>query len=115
MHPSLSAAFFFHRHPLTQNDALLCDVQEQQQQLGQQLIQQLEQLHSAVQAGVAVDPVTMAAAATAAAAATGSGSATGADTAAAVGHPAVAVSFLRDLAAFGKGVAAGRQPWTGPL
>lgn len=88
---------------------LWCNLQDQQQQLGQQLTQQLEHLHRAVQAGVAVDPVTMAAAATAAAAATGQGAAIAAHTAAAVGHPAVAVSFLKDLAAFGKGVAAGMQ------
>ncbi len=88
---------------------MLC-VQDQQEQLGQQLTQQLEQLHRAAQAGVAVDPVTVAAAATAAAASgAGLSPAVGAHSTAAVGHPAVAASFLQDLAAFGKGAAAGTQ------
>lgn len=84
---------------------LLCIVQAEQQKLGQQLTQQLEQLHRAAQAGVAVDPVALAAAA-GAAARTWPGL-TPPHTAAAVGHPAVAASFLRELAAFGKGAAAG--------
>lgn len=88
--------------------ACVCAVQAEQRELGQQLMQQLEQLHRAVQAGVAVDPVVLAASA-GAAASTAPGL-TPPHAAAAVGHPAVAASFLQDLAAFGKGAAAGVTP-----
>lgn len=107
-------------------------LQGEQQQLGRQLVSQLESLHRAVQAGSAVDPVVTAAAASAAATAAtaapgpllrfssgatagdsdgvaGAGGGTDGSVAcrSAVGHPAVAVSFLQDLAAFGKSAAAG--------
>jgi hypothetical protein len=94
-------------------------VQAEQWQLGQQLRQQLVQLHTAAQAGVAVDPVLLAAAASAAATAEAPGAAPGVasavvmsaegdpcDAAAVQSRPG-AVQFLQDLAAFGKSAAAG--------
>lgn len=84
-------------------------MQEEQRQLGDVLLQQLEQLHTAAHAGSAVDPVLMAAVASAAGSASGCGGWQAAAAACpnAVGHPAVAVRFLEDLAAFGKQAAAG--------
>lgn len=102
-------------------------MQAEQWQLGQQLRQQLVQLHTAVQAGIAVDPVLIAAAVSAAAAAADPTAVTGGacpaagaaavasaeggpclPTATAAVHPrAGAVQFLQDLAACGKSAAAG--------
>jgi hypothetical protein len=95
--------------------------QAEQQQLGQQLTAQLQELHRVVQSGAAVDPVAMAAVASAAAstglsscAAAAADLSTAADVTK-VGQvsnagvrPAVAVAFLRELAAFGKSAAAGK-------
>lgn len=104
----------------------MCVLQEEQQQLGHQLVHQLVELHkAAAQAGgaaAAVDPVVLAAAASAAAAsAVGSSGCNGLgpawhstppplsapNTSNAVGHPAVAAKFLKELAAFGRQAAAG--------